>query len=74
MQPPSKREAVFFTAAQKNNKGKSSFAANSISRRVLMDHVSYSNAVEEIKSRCNIVDVVSPLVPLKRSGVTYSGC
>ncbi len=39
-----------------------------------MDHVSYSNAVEEIKSRCNIVDVISAVVPLKRSGARFKGC
>ena len=31
-------------------------------------------AAEEIRSRCNIVDVVSPLVSLKRSGSNYKAC
>ncbi|MBQ4505707.1 MAG: DNA primase [Firmicutes bacterium] len=35
---------------------------------------SYSAAVEELKSRCNILDVVSPVVPLKRAGSNYKGC
>ena len=29
-----------------------------------MAQKSYSSAIEEIKSRCNIVDVISPVVPL----------
>ncbi len=33
----------------------------------------YSNAIEEIKSRCNIVDVISSVVPLKRAGSNYKG-
>ena len=32
------------------------------------------SAAEEIRSRCNIVDVVSPLVPVKRAGSNYKGC
>jgi len=39
-----------------------------------MESNSYSAAVEEIKSRCNIVDLISPLVPLKRAGSNYKGC
>ncbi len=39
-----------------------------------MENSSYSSAVEEIRSRCNIVDLISPLVPLKRSGSNYKGC
>lgn len=35
---------------------------------------SYSSAIEEIKARCNIVDVISSAVPLKRAGVNYKGC
>ena len=35
---------------------------------------SLSSAAEEIRSRCNIVDVVSPLVPIKRAGSNYKGC
>ncbi|MBR0130244.1 MAG: DNA primase [Firmicutes bacterium] len=35
---------------------------------------SYSSAIEEIKSRCNIVDVISPVVPLKRTGANWKGC
>ncbi|MCR4804523.1 MAG: DNA primase [Clostridia bacterium] len=31
-------------------------------------------AADQIRDRCNIVDVVSPLVPLKRSGSNYKGC
>lgn len=32
-----------------------------------------SNTVDEIKSRCNIVDVIGQVVPLKRSGSNYKG-
>ena len=32
------------------------------------------SAAEEIRSRCNIVDVVSPLVTVKRAGSNYKGC
>lgn len=39
-----------------------------------MDNSSFSYAVEEIRNRCNIVDVVSPLVPLKRAGSNFKGC
>ncbi|MBQ6014284.1 MAG: hypothetical protein IJL27_09605, partial [Firmicutes bacterium] len=39
-----------------------------------MESNSYSAAVEEIKSRCNIVDLISPLVSLKRAGSNYKGC
>lgn len=35
---------------------------------------SLSSAAEEIRSRCNIVDVVSPLVSIKRAGSNYKGC
>ncbi|MBR5642198.1 MAG: DNA primase [Firmicutes bacterium] len=35
---------------------------------------SLSSAAEEIKSRCNIVDVISPLVTIKRAGSNYKGC
>lgn len=31
------------------------------------------NTIEEIKSRCNIVDVVGRVVPLKRTGTNYKG-
>jgi len=31
------------------------------------------NTIEEIKSRCNIVDVVGRVVPLKRTGSNYKG-
>lgn len=34
---------------------------------------SYSSAIEEIKSGCNIVDVISSVVPLKRAGSSYKG-
>ncbi len=34
----------------------------------------YSAAVEEIKSRCNIVDVIGAVVPLKRGGTSYMAC
>ena len=33
-----------------------------------------SGAVDEIKNRANIVDVISPLVQLKRAGSNYKGC
>mgnify|MGYP003316469898 CR=1 FL=1 len=33
----------------------------------------YNDAIEEIKSRCNIVDVISSVVPLKRAGTNYKG-
>ncbi len=39
-----------------------------------MENGSYSQAVEEIRSRCNIVDLISPVVPLKRSGSNFKGC
>ena len=32
-----------------------------------------NNIVDEIKSRCNIVDVVGRVVPLKRAGANYKG-
>ena len=32
-----------------------------------------NNAVEEIKSRCNIVDVIGRVVPLKKAGSNYKG-
>lgn len=32
-----------------------------------------SNIVEEIKSRCNIVDVIGRIVPLKKAGSNYKG-
>ncbi len=35
---------------------------------------SLSSAADEIRGRCNIVDVVSPLVPIKRAGSNYKGC
>jgi len=34
----------------------------------------YTQAIEEIKSRCNIVDVISAVAPLKRAGDTYKAC
>ncbi len=34
----------------------------------------YKAAVEELKSRCSIIDVVGPLVSLKRTGANYKGC
>jgi len=34
----------------------------------------YNSAKEEIKSRCNIVDVVSAAVPLKKAGSNWKGC
>ena len=39
-----------------------------------MESRSYNAAVEEIKSRCNIVDLIQPLVPLKRTGSNFKGC
>ena len=39
-----------------------------------MTVTSLSSAAEEIRSRCNIVDVVSPLVTVKRAGSNYKGC
>lgn len=39
-----------------------------------MESRSYNAAVEEIKSRCNLVDLINPLVPLKRAGSNYKGC
>ncbi len=33
----------------------------------------YSDAIEEIKSRCNIVDVVGQVVTLKKAGSNYKG-
>ena len=38
-----------------------------------MTQQTYHSTIEEIKSRCNIIDVVSSLVNLKRSGSNYKG-
>ena len=38
-----------------------------------MKKFSLENVVEEIKSRCNIVDVVSTAVPLKKAGANHKG-
>ena len=35
---------------------------------------SYTKTIEEIMSKANIIDVISPLVGLKRSGSTYKAC
>lgn len=35
---------------------------------------SYMSAAEEIRSRANIVDVISPLVSIKKAGSNYTGC
>ena len=35
---------------------------------------SYMTAAEEIRSRANIVDVISPLVSIKKAGSNYTGC
>lgn len=35
--------------------------------------MSTANTVDEIKSRCNIVDVIGQVVPLKRAGSNYKG-
>ena len=32
-----------------------------------------TNIVDEIKSRCNIVDIIGRVVPLKRAGSNYKG-
>ena len=32
-----------------------------------------ANTVDEIKSRCNIVDVIGQVVPLKRAGSNFKG-
>ena len=32
-----------------------------------------TNIVDEIKSRCNIVDVIGRIVPLKKAGSNYKG-
>ena len=32
-----------------------------------------NTVVDEIKSRCNIVDVIGRVVPLKKSGSNYKG-
>ena len=39
-----------------------------------MDKNSYSQTVEEIKERCNIVDVIGSVVSLKKAGNNYKGC
>lgn len=38
-----------------------------------MTQQAYNSAIEEIKNRCNIIDVVSALVNLKRTGNNYKG-
>lgn len=38
-----------------------------------MNNYSRVNIADEIKSRCNIVDVVGRVVPLKRAGANYKG-
>lgn len=39
-----------------------------------MARSSYMTAAEEIRSRTNIVDIISPLVTLKRAGANYTCC
>ncbi|MDD2301200.1 MAG: DNA primase [Eubacteriales bacterium] len=38
-----------------------------------MAQQNYQSVIDEIKSRCNIVDIISPLVPLKRAGTNQKG-
>lgn len=38
-----------------------------------MRNNSQINIVDEIKSRCNIVDVIGRVVPLKKAGNNYKG-
>lgn len=38
-----------------------------------MAQQNYQTVIDEIKSRCSIVDVISPLVPLKRTGANFKG-
>ena len=33
----------------------------------------YNNVVDEIRNRCNIVDVIGRVVPLKKAGSNYKG-
>jgi DNA primase len=42
-------------------------------RGVDVTQQTYNSTIEEIKNRCNIVDVVSSLVNLKRTGSNYKG-
>jgi DNA primase len=35
--------------------------------------IGFGNIVDEIKNRCNIVDVIGRYVPLKRTGSNYKG-
>ncbi|MCQ2560834.1 MAG: DNA primase [Clostridia bacterium] len=39
-----------------------------------MENSSFSFAIDEIRNRCNIVDIISPVVPLKRAGSNFKGC
>ncbi|MDD3289600.1 MAG: DNA primase [Eubacteriales bacterium] len=38
-----------------------------------MTQQNYQSVIDEIKSRCSIVDIISPLVQLKRAGTNYKG-
>lgn len=38
-----------------------------------MSQQNYQSVIDEIKSRCSIVDVISPLVQLKRTGTNFKG-
>ncbi len=38
-----------------------------------MPQIIRNNVVDEIKSRCNIVDVIGSVVTLKKSGKNYQG-
>lgn len=41
--------------------------------RIDVTQQAYNSAIEEIKNRCNIVDIVSSLVNLKKTGSNYKG-